>query len=147
MDYWSYNCTIFLNKLFEMQAMAQKIADDLSGLVHTPSGHTDTRRRIIDISRKVKFFTVADVEEIQLGNHYHETTVEDFYVVRGSLRIKLEDTRTKKRAEYEVRPGQRIQMSLYVAHLVLPKPCTEFVNVCEIDFDPSVDIHHYRIEW
>ncbi|MAF99540.1 MAG: hypothetical protein CMH61_02910 [Nanoarchaeota archaeon] len=124
-----------------------KLASDLADLVQTPGGHTDLRRSIVDISGKVKYFTVTGVEGIQLGNHYHESTAEEFYVVRGSLRIKLEDTRTKERAEYEVIPGQSIGMPLYVAHLVLPEPGTEFVNICEIDFDPAVDIHPYPIIW
>ena len=109
-------------------------------------GHSDPRRTIIDITPRLKRFTTADMPGVRLGDHYHAKMQESFYVEHGRLLCKLEDINTKERREYMVEAGQSIRMPLYVAHLVLPGPRSEFLNIIERDFDPA-DLLSYRLNW
>lgn len=117
---------------------------NLGNLVSTPGGHEDARRKITDISPRVKHFVVY--QEIPLGNHYHKKTHETFYLTKGKFEIKFEDPRTGERHTYEVRPGDSVDVPLLVAHRVLANPGTEFINVCLTDFDLA-DIYRYDINW
>lgn len=117
---------------------------DLASLVSTPGGHEDTRRKITDITPTVKHFRVYQL--IPLGNHYHERTPETFHVTQGEFEIKFEDITTGERQAYRVRPGDSVNVPLYVAHKVIAKPGTEFINVCGIDFDGN-DLHKYELSW
>ena len=51
------------------------------------------------------------------------------------------------RETYTVKPGNSVQVPLYVAHKVVAQPGTKFINVCDADFDPKADIHPYTIDW
>lgn len=118
----------------------------LDGLLVHPSGNEDPRRKIVDVTPRIKVFTVADAEGLQLGNHYHAKTPEWYYVHDGKLLVKLEDIRTKQRRTYEVSNGEKLELPLYVAHLVIPHPRTIFLGILEADFDPK-DLLEYKIVW
>jgi mannose-6-phosphate isomerase-like protein (cupin superfamily) len=117
---------------------------ELEGLLTTPGGHEDQRRKITDISPRVKHFKIY--QTIPLGNHFHGKTKETFHVTKGEFEIKFENTTSSGRETYIVREGETVNVPLYVAHKVIAKPGTEFINVCNIDFDGS-DIHPYNIDW
>lgn len=117
---------------------------DLTDFVSTPGGHEDHRRKITDITPTVKHFKVY--QEIPLGNHYHEVTHEIFHVTKGHFEIKFQDVRTGQICAYRIRPGNSVDVPLYVAHKVIARPGTEFINVCGIDFD-GTDIHKFEIGW
>ena len=118
----------------------------LDNLVQTPGGHEDYRRRITDVTPRVKAFTVKDSCGLLLGNHYHAKMEELFYAVVGSFEIKFEDINTHEKRTYKVEPGESVRVPIYVAHLVIPDPRAQFLNVMEMDFDVA-DIHPYKIEW
>ena len=71
---------------------------DLGHLVSAPGVHKDDRRRIVDVTPRVKVFTVADMPGLELANHYHAKTDEVFHVLQGELRMKFEEISTQKRA-------------------------------------------------
>ena len=116
----------------------------LTYLLRTPGGHEDHRRKIIDITPRIKHFKIY--QEIPLGNHYHKRMSEMFHVTQGEFNIQFEDLNTGERAAYSVRPGDSVGVPLVVAYKVLAKPGTEFLNICDIDFD-GTDLHQYEINW
>jgi len=118
----------------------------LINLVSEPNFHEDYRRRIVDVTSRIKLFTIPDMEGLKLGNHYHEHTPEMFYIQDGKVHFKLENTKTQKRQEYTVEPGQSIEMPLCVAHQVLPEPRSLFLGILGEDFDPN-DLIKYEITW
>lgn len=115
--------------------------------VNPAKGHTDERRSIVDITSRVKHFTIPEGSSPELGHHYHDTMRERFAVLKGEFDIFLidiDDTNNKER--YTVNAGQFVEVPLRSAHLVVPTPGTEFVNVIPgVDFDPK-DLNEYRIE-
>ena len=117
---------------------------DLDHLVSTPGGHEDARRKITDVTPTVKHFRVY--QEAALGNHYHERTPVTFHVTQGEFEIKFEDPRTRERHTYTVRHGDSVEVPLLVAHKVVARPGTEFINICGVDFD-GTDMHKYVINW
>jgi len=119
---------------------------DLTNLISRPGGHKDSRREIIDVTPRVKKFTVADMTGLELGHHYHARTNELFHVLEGQMRIKFEDINTKQRMEYVVTPGQNVTVPLYVAHLVLPTPNAVFLGEVHPEFDRE-DLNPYKITW
>ncbi len=111
----------------------------------TPGWHKDARRKITDVTPKVKLVEVY--QQLPLGNHYHKRTPEIFHVVEGEFEIKFEDIKTKQRQTYVVRPGDSVDVPLLVAHKVVAKPGTQFINVITgADFDPT-DLNRYEINW
>jgi len=119
---------------------------DLANLIWTPGFNEDERRTIIDITPRIKFFTIANFNELKLGNHYHEKMPESFYCTDGKIYFKLEDINTKERQEYVIEPGQGITMPLFVAHLVLPDRKSRFIKILGADFDKD-DLKEYKITW
>ena len=118
----------------------------LINLIWTPERHEDSRRKIVDVSSRVKLFTIADVDGLKLGNHYHERTPESFYTLDGRIHFKLEDIQTKEKQEYVLESGQGISMPLFVAHLLIPERGARFIGILGTDFDPT-DLNKYEIIW
>jgi mannose-6-phosphate isomerase-like protein (cupin superfamily) len=119
----------------------------LKDLIYVPSGHEDNRRKITDVTEKVKFFKISDLEGLKLGNHYHKNTQEFFYVIDGGVRYKLEDINNpQNREELIVKKGEMIRIPLYVAHLVIPERNSMFLGILQKDFDPA-DLNKYEITW
>ncbi len=119
---------------------------DLTNLVYTPLGHTDPRRKIVDVTNRIKVFYITDMENLRLGDHYHKKTLESFYVIDGKIHFKLEDINTKERKEYELKTGGSIDMPLLVAHLLLPSGQTRFLKILGNDFEET-DLNFYKINW
>jgi mannose-6-phosphate isomerase-like protein (cupin superfamily) len=118
----------------------------LTNLMWFPEGHKDERRQILDITPKIKLFTIADVDGLKLANHYHEKTHESFYCLNGRIYFKLENSKTGERQSYTLEPGQGINIPLFVAHLLLPEKRSSFLGILETDFDPN-DLKKYEITW
>ncbi len=112
--------------------------------VYKPAGHTDSRRSIVDITSTVKHFRVADVEGLELGHHYHAGFDEVFHVTREGFVIHFEDPNTKECGFYRVEEGQQIKVPLGVAHLVIPDPGMEMINVCSRPFSRD-DLNGYKV--
>ena len=118
----------------------------LDNLVQTPGGHEDHRRKITDVTPRVKAFVVKNSPDLLLGNHYHAKMEELFYAVVGSFEIKFEDIRTHEMRTYKVEPGESVRVPIYVAHLLIPDPSARFLNIMKTDFEKS-DLYPYKIEW
>ena len=119
---------------------------DLTNLITTHIGHEDERRKIVDITSKIKFFQIKDQEGIKLANHYHKKSEETFYIIDGTVIFKLEDVNSEERKEYILGKNSSIKIPIFVAHLLLPTPKAQFFGILENDFDPD-DLNKYNIKW
>ncbi len=114
------------------------------GGVYVPGGHPDERRVIVDVTPTVKYFEIADVEGLKLGNHHHQGFDELFHAVQGGFDIHFERPDTKEGGMYRVETGQQVKVPQGVAHLVLPDAGMRMVNVCSAPFE-SGDLNPYEV--
>ncbi len=137
----------FLHVLDEYHLPEGENEDPLFALVQKLGSHDmPGRRRIVDVTSRVKYFFVADSDQVRLGDHYHQHTRETFYSVEGKFRVRLEDIETKELQELTVEPGQQIEIPLLVAHTVFPEPEAQFIAALKTPFDKD-DLHKYPITW
>lgn len=118
--------------------------------------HIDQRRTIDDAFiqedfpefkvRKITPICVNNQDNIYLGNHYHLSRAELFYIICGETEFKLGDIESKRRERYVLSPNQRIYVPAGVAHLVLPKPLTIILEISDELFNPKDQIN-YLIIW
>jgi mannose-6-phosphate isomerase-like protein (cupin superfamily) len=128
------------------EAISVRQAEDPGeGRVYVPGGHTDARRAIVDLSSTIKHFRIADQPNLELGHHYHAGFDELFHVTKGAFDIHFEHPDTKERKFYRVTEGQQVKVPLGVAHLVIPDPGMEMINVCSRPFSRD-DLNSYRVD-
>ncbi len=101
----------------------------------------DARRSIIDVTERVKVFSIADAEGLKLGNHFHRKMKEWYFLVSGSQEWIL-DSR-KERRRHKLIPKEMITVPRHVAHVVMPAPQTEFIGIIDRNFDAG-DLHKYE---
>lgn len=118
----------------------------LDDMLPALSGHEDGRRKIIDVSPKVKHYVIKNKMGVRLGDHYLTESGALFYVMKGRLRYKVEDILSKERSEGILDRREELHLSPYQAIILFPQPKSEFLVIYRVPHD-EVKIHPYEITW
>ncbi len=78
------------------------------------------------------------------GNHYHKVKRERIYVLRGELRVVVEDIQTKARASVPLRTGDLVLIPTGIAHALQTVQPGEAIEFGQVRFD-AADIYPYPL--
>lgn len=79
------------------------------------------------------------------GNHYHERKRERFYLVAGTIQLRVEDIRTRERAELILEGGDLVVLPPGIAHALHPLREGHGIEMAPEPLDLA-DSFPYRIE-
>ena len=79
------------------------------------------------------------------GNHYHQRKAEWVYVIRGELRVTVEDVATRERQAFTLVEGDLAFIPTQVAHCMHVISSGEAVEFSPAQFD-ATDTVPYRLE-
>lgn len=89
------------------------------------------------------YFDLHPGEGLFRGGHYHKNQTENFYIVRGSCRIRYVDLETRDEGTVEAAEGDLVTISPACAHQV---EAIEFLQVIEFakqDVSHEDDTYRY----
>ncbi|HIH12022.1 TPA: hypothetical protein HA241_07575 [Candidatus Woesearchaeota archaeon] len=109
-----------------------------------PQRDKNNGRTIVNITPRVRAFTVHDLDNIRLGDNYHETTPQLFFVEDGKTHCKLENPKNGQKVEYTIEAGQFVVVPHSIAYLLIPDPHACFLGILGADFNPG-DLRTHRI--
>jgi oxalate decarboxylase/phosphoglucose isomerase-like protein (cupin superfamily) len=83
---------------------------------------------------EVRFLSFLTFEPgIRRGNHYHPGKTEFFYLLRGSISLKVRDRETGDSAEHSLKSGDLLRVSPNVEHVY---QANEYSEVIEFSATP-----------
>jgi quercetin dioxygenase-like cupin family protein len=71
------------------------------------------------------------------GNHFHKFKVEYVYVIRGQVKLVVEEVTSKARATVKLRQGDQVVISTGVAHALRPLTAGQALEFSPAPFDQA----------
>ncbi|MBN2126219.1 MAG: cupin domain-containing protein [Deltaproteobacteria bacterium] len=90
--------------------------------------------------RHLGYFSLRRGNGYYRGGHYHREKVEHFYVISGTLRIRLVDLDSGEKWEVDLRPGQRVTIQPRCAHRFTAEEEARVIEYYDSAYDPEDDI-------
>lgn len=78
------------------------------------------------------------------GNHYHKVKQEYVYLIRGEMRLALEDLQRGDKAEVRLRGGDLAFIGTGIAHALEPLTDGQAIEYSAAAFDPG-DIYRHAL--
>ena len=88
------------------------------------------------------YFSLKKGKGYYRGGHYHRNKVENFYVVRGKIRVQLVDMDTKKRSIVNLKEGQIVTIYPNCAHRFEAVEEAQVIEYYDSLYDPEDDIYY-----
>ena len=86
------------------------------------------------------YFSLKKGEGYYRGGHYHRNKVENFYVLRGKIRVQLVDMETNKRSAVKLKEGQIVTIYPNCAHRFEAEEEAQVIEYYDSVYDPEDDI-------
>ena len=96
--------------------------------------------------RHLGYFSLKKGEGYYRGGHYHRDKVENFYVVRGKIRVQLVDMDTNKRSTVSLKEGQIVTIYPNCAHRFEAEEEAQVIEYYDSVYDPEDDIPYTGFE-
>jgi len=108
----------------------------------------DTRGAFLGITNKYTWGEINYIETLKRvirGNHYHKSTKELFYILKGRIHIRIYNLVTKEQFEFEATPNMIFIVDPYEVHTFETLEDSKWINMLSHKLDETnPDIHKYN---
>jgi len=112
--------------------------------------HEDDRGILREITRGHQWRQLNEYERKKgsiVGNHYHKTFEEFFFIIKGACTVKIVHMDTKKEEEFKANEGDAFRIFQMEAHTIKFDEDTIFITLLSENFDSnSPDLHPFEIK-
>jgi quercetin dioxygenase-like cupin family protein len=113
------------------------------GRIETPAG--ELAQIISGESMRLVTYIEFQPDGEPRGNHVHRKKVEIIYVIKGKLRVTLEDSDDHSRKEVTLEGGDLIRLQPNCAHVYKAEEYTQAIEMNEVPYD-TTDTFPYEME-
>lgn len=78
------------------------------------------------------------------GNHYHKLKEEILYVIRGEVRLIVEEVNSKQRETVSLQAGDRVVIRPGIAHALQTVKAGQAIEFSKERYDPD-DVHRFPL--
>lgn len=71
------------------------------------------------------------------GNHFHRKKVEIIYIIKGKVRVRIEDLSDHSRATVDLASGDIIRIQPNCAHVYVAQEYTQALELNTVPYDPA----------
>ncbi len=101
--------------------------------------------QVHDADEEIRYMAVIEARAgCVRGNHYHKIKQERIYVLRGELRVVVEEVATRARASVPLERGDLLLIPTGVAHALQTVQPGEAIEFGQVRFD-AADIYPYPL--
>lgn len=79
------------------------------------------------------------------GNHYHKQKTEIIYIIKGKLKLTLEDLSDSSYQTIDLESGDLIRVQPNIAHVYVAQTYTQALEMTNVPYDPS-DTIAYKVK-
>ncbi|HLC46478.1 MAG TPA: cupin domain-containing protein [Candidatus Nanoarchaeia archaeon] len=121
----------------------------MSRLLKPNFEHKDERGLLREVARSQNWRQLNQYERKKgsiVGNHYHKSFEEFFFIIKGSAMVKILIRDTSKTEEFTVKSGDAFIITPGEVHAMKFLEDTTFITLLSHDFDMgNPDIHPQKI--